>query len=104
MTEPTYTENVTQLRGDMREGFAEIKGTINELAAEVRSSNQARTVEAIELRRDVDRNTADIHAIQLRFAAMDAAPGLTWKTVIGDVKVWITVAAIAFGIWQGLGN
>jgi len=43
-------------------------------------------IEATELRHDVDRNTADIHAIQLKLAATDAAPRPQWRTISGRRK------------------
>jgi hypothetical protein len=105
MSDPTYTETVTQLRGDMREGFAEIKGQLSGLTQAVEASNRARIAEAEELRKDVDdheerirQQDRDINRVATRVAHVEATsvtPRKLWGVAAGLLGLMIAAAGVA---------
>lgn len=85
----TYTETVSNLRGDMREGFAELKGEISSLRQSIDAGNTARITETFELRKDVDDHETRIRSVEQR---KTVAPMTLWGIVLGFAS-FVTAAA-----------
>jgi len=94
-SEPTQKELVIELRGEMREGFAEIKGEIKALAQVVVSGNDARAAETSELRKDVDDHEDRIRALE---AKPTVTPKGLWAVVVSVVTVAGTVIGIIYAV------
>lgn len=95
---------VATLRGEMREGFAEIKG---QLAAVIESMSH-RDKDDAELRQRVttlEVKVSDLREWQIAVSATEAAsPRLTWGAFFRDAKTWVlailTIAALIYGFIQ----
>lgn len=91
MSEQTYTETVTSLRGDMREGFAEIKGEISTLTQAV-TSLAAKSDSAIE---DLKAGHLD-HEIRMRKqeSRSTVSPRQLWGVFTGVLALVIAAAGV----------
>ena len=93
----SYTDTVSDLRGDMREGFARIEGEIHGLRQAIESSNRAHVADANELRKDVDDHEFRLRRHDDRLATLDSRPHITPKGMWGvSLSVaMLIIAAIA---------
>jgi len=87
----SYTDTVSDLRGDMREGFARIGGEIHGLRQSIEASNRTHASEANELRKDVDDHESRIRRHGDHIALLYARPHVTPKGMWG---VSLSVAAL----------
>ena len=90
----TYTETVSNLRGDMREGFARIEGEIHGLRQSIEAGNRAHAADANELRKDVDDHEFRLRRHDDRLSTLDSRPHITPKGMWG---VSISVAGLIIG-------
>ena len=87
----SYTDTVSDLRGDMREGFARIEGEIHGLRQSIEAGNRAHVADANELRKDVDDHEARLRRHGDHIALLYARPHVTPKGMWG---VSLSVAAL----------
>lgn len=103
--EDTALTRIAELRGDLREGMAEIKGALNVLVTRSEQIDRTQTEQRRRLDRHGDRlDVLDAHRATSEAAhkeTADALSGLSDRLAQVEKRVWTAVgglAVISFGI------